>query len=138
MEIGREKGFLGQILGGGSVMDQLEADGVHQPLVLNHQGRKLFLCHARHAAPPPPFAVRQLYYDAGDRISSKFRKEKFPAPALPLRGRERGRKRLRGLWPAEPWGVGSYISHSDLWASHQAGKAGSFRGEGGAYISSKR
>ena len=37
VEVGGEEGLLGQVLRRGGVPDQLETDGVHQPLIPDHQ-----------------------------------------------------------------------------------------------------
>ena len=59
VDVGGEEGLLGQVLRGRRLPDQLEADGVNQPLVLQDQLRKPLLCYNRPAgSPPPPKSLR--------------------------------------------------------------------------------
>lgn len=56
MSEGGHEGVLGQVLGQLVVLHKLVAHGVHQPLVLLYQPRKLCICHAG-VSPPFPLTV---------------------------------------------------------------------------------
>ena len=68
-------------------IEKLVADGVDQPLVLDHQLGKGFFCHTGHISPPPPLSS-DMYITAGqskflqafEKNLPDFRSVRNPAP----------------------------------------------------------